>query len=313
MSCETSAKKVATGAGQTAGISATSSKFNHVAGTMVDRALLTAYRAAAKAAVVSDAVLETVDRRGLAARLMKSDPVRAIVAGAALETLGRRKAVKSGIDDEATLEGANPGTFAAIGATEVLPVAAAVTTAHQASTMLGNLANRAAQGEVAGMITQERPVSLLGLNLGRAREKVEFRKSPKLTRTLNKLDTLALGQKGVVHSDGSVFQTGGTTWHWGNLMVNTPKGERVVTHLQSLNIPASHYYFNCHLDQDQAAGIAAGRIRPERVPGYVGQVSALETLTVAWAAAKHTMIKNVLYFGSPGKKKTESSEETIGA
>jgi hypothetical protein len=308
MSCDSTARKIA-GTAKKAGTSPTSNRFNHVASAMVDQALLTAYRAAAKAAVVSDTVLETVDRRGLAARLMRSDPVRAIVAGAALETLGRRRAIKSGIDDEDTLEGANPGTFAAIGATEVLPVAAAVTTAHQASTMLGNLANRAARGEVAGMVTQERPVSLLGVNLGKARERVEFRKSPKLTRVLNKLDTFPLDQKGVVHSDGTVFQTGGTTWHWGSLMVNTPRGERVVTHLQSLNLPASHYYFNCHLDQDQAAGIAAGRIRPERLPGYVGQVSALETLTVAWAAAKHTMIKNVLYFGSPRKKKVEAGGE----
>jgi hypothetical protein len=89
-------------------------------------------------------------------------------------------------------------------------------------------------------------------------------------------------------------------------MVNTPKGERVVTHLQSLNVPSSHYYFNCHLDQDQAAGIAAGRIRPERAPGYVGQVSSLETLTVAWAAAKHAMIRNVLYFGDPNKMRKDT-------
>jgi replication-associated recombination protein RarA len=52
-------------------------------------------------------------------------------------------------------------------------------------------------------------------------------------------------------------------------------------------------------------GIAAERIRPENLPGYVGQVSALESLSIAWGAAKHAMIKNVIYHGNAGQSKKE--------
>jgi hypothetical protein len=261
---------------------------------MADRALLAGYRAAARAAVVSDAVLNTVDRRGLAARLSRSNAVRGIVAGAALEALGRRKAARQGVDGD-TLEQASTGAFAAIGAGQALPAVAAATAVHQVSTHLGSLVSRATREEQVGLVTHRRPVSLLGMPLGEANEQVSIWRA-RLTQTLNSLDLPVPGQtKGVRHSDGVLFQTGDTTWHRGTLIVDTPTGERMLTHLQSLNLPAQHYYFDCALSDEQAVGIAAGRIRADQLPGYVGGVSALESLTLAWGAAKHAMIKNVIY------------------
>jgi hypothetical protein len=303
MSCDTTGKKVATKAGQTAGISATGSKFNHVAGTITDKALLAGYHVLTRAAVVSDAVLDTVDRRGLVARLARAKTVKAIVAGAALEEMGRRKATKGGADAE-VMDQTPPGTFAAIGAGQVLPAAAAATAIHQVSTHLGSLASRATRQEEVGLVTQKRPVSLAGFSLGEADERVSLWRSS-LTRTLNALDAPVPGQtRSFRHSDGILFKTGDTTWHRGTMIVETPKGERMLTHLQSLNLPAAHYYFDCALSDEQAVGIAAGRIHPESLPGYVGQVSPLESLTIAWGGAKHAMIKNVVYFRDPEKPKS---------
>jgi hypothetical protein len=293
MSCDASGRKAGKAA-EKAGASSLASKFSHAAGVVADRALLAGYRAAARAAVVSDAVLNTVDRRGLAARLSRSHAVRGILAGAALEALGRRQAARQGVDGE-TLEQASTGAFAAIGASQALPAAALVTAVQQTSTHLATLASRATRTEEAGAVTQRRRVTLLGVPLGEAPERVTFWKSS-LTKTLNALDAPIPGQsRGVRRSDGVLFQTGGATWHWGTLLVDTPRGERMLTHLQSLNLPAQHYYFDCALSDEQAVGIAAGRMRADQLPGYVGGVSALESLTLAWGAAKHAMIKNVIY------------------
>ena len=191
--------------------------------------------------------------------------------------------------------------FVAAGASEALPLAVAVTASQQASSALATLAARASRQGQVGLVTQKRPVNLLGVPLGEADERVTFWRS-RLTGTLNALDLLAPIQgRDVRSSAGVLFQTGGVTWHRGTMLVNTPKGERLITHLQNLALPPAHYYFNCHLTDEQAAGVAARRLRPERLPGYVGQVSALESLAVGWASVKHAMIRSVLYWGMERK------------
>jgi hypothetical protein len=303
MSCDTRARKTARAA-EKAGIPASGSKFGHTAAAFTNKALLTGYRAMAKAAVVSDAVLNTVDRKGLVARLSRSKPVKAIVATAAMEELGRHKAASGGADRD-TLDELPGSAFAAIGTGEAMTAAAAATAVHQVSTHLGGLVSRSTREEEVGQVSHKRPVSLVGLPLGEADERVSLWRSS-LTKTLNALDAPIPGQtRSFKHSEGVLFKTGDTSWHRGTMLVETPKGERMLTHLQSLNLPGTHYYFNCSLSDEQAVGIAAERIRPENLPGYVGQVSALESLSIAWGAAKHALIKNVIYHGSAGQSKKE--------
>jgi hypothetical protein len=296
MSCDVNARKAAKSAPQV-GLSAVSSRLSHATGVLADRALLSGYRLAARAAVVSDAVLDTIDRRGLVARLSRSRAVQGIVIGAALEALGRRKVSQGGGDVQVQEE--IPGaTFTAIGAGKILPAAATATAVHQLSTHLASMASRATREEQIGAVWQRRPVSLMGMPLGEADEEVSLWQSS-LTKTLNSLDAPIPGQtKALRAGDGVLFKTGDVTWHRGTLIADTPKGERMLTHLQSLNVPATHYYFRCYLSDEQAVGIAARRVRAEHLPGYVGQVSALESLTLAWGAAKHAMIRNVIYFAS---------------
>jgi hypothetical protein len=292
MSCDTNSNKAGR-AGVKAGLAALSSQFSHVAGAMLDRAALAAYRLGEKAAGASNTLLNVVDRQGLPARLARENAVRGLVAGVAMEELGRRKLAPG----EDVAEQVPMRAFIAAGASEVLPLAVAVGATQQASAALVTLAARASRDGQVGLVTQKRLVNLLGVPLGEADEKVTFWRS-RLTGTLNALDLLPpIQSQDVRSSDGVLFQTGGVTWHRGTMLVNTPKGERLITHLQNLALPPTHYYFNCHLTGEQAAGIAARRIRPERLPGYIGQVSALESLTVGWASVKHALIRSVLYWG----------------
>ena len=98
-----------------------------------------------------------------------------------------------------------------------------------------------------------------------------------------------------------MFETGGKTWHQGTTVLNTGGQKRTISHLQSLNAPASHYYFDRPVSNQNAVGIAAGTIKPAQVSGFVGQVSRTESLVPSWAAAKQTLIKAHLHW--PGEKK----------
>jgi hypothetical protein len=128
--------------------------------------------------------------------------------------------------------------------------------------------------------------------------KAEFRQS-RLTGFLNRRDLpFGFGDR-VVASDGDVIGvTGRGTWHRGTTVVKTPGGkERTITHIQSLGLPATHYYFDRPLSDREAAGIISGQraYRPHKLPGYAGEVNRMEYLAPTWALAKHAMIKTRLY------------------
>ena len=93
-----------------------------------------------------------------------------------------------------------------------------------------------------------------------------------------------------------MFRIGAKMWHRGTLVVKTGQGERTITHLQSLSLPNSHYYFNRPLADEQAVGLAAGQIDPATIPGYVGRVSPVEALCPIWNDTKHALIKTQLYW-----------------
>ncbi|MCP4685618.1 MAG: hypothetical protein GY867_09250 [bacterium] len=99
-----------------------------------------------------------------------------------------------------------------------------------------------------------------------------------------------------------MFKLKDKTWHRGVSVVKTPQGRRTITHLQSIALPSSHYYFDREVADKDAVGIASGKVEPAAVPGYVGRVSEMEGLS-AWGAAKTALIKAYLHGGPPPEVK----------
>jgi hypothetical protein len=118
-----------------------------------------------------------------------------------------------------------------------------------------------------------------------------------LTPWLNRRDMIStVGAKNIASSRGLMFATGGQTWHQGTTVVKLPAGKRTITHLQSLSLPAHHYYFSRPLTREQAVGLASGRFEPIDLPGFVGQVSPVESLCPAWAQSKQLLLKAHLHW-----------------
>lgn len=120
-----------------------------------------------------------------------------------------------------------------------------------------------------------------------------------LTDKINRLDLVGSNLDKVVSSEGIMFRPGkGETWHRGTVVVKTANGKRSITHLQSLNIPQTHYYFNQPISDTDAVGITSGKIKPQTVPGYAGSVTPLEALCPSWAATKQSLLRAYLNFGA---------------
>jgi len=116
-----------------------------------------------------------------------------------------------------------------------------------------------------------------------------------LTPLLNSRERL--GRPTLTRNEGVMFRWGQQSWHRGTISFETPQGERTITHLQTLSTPARHYYFDRPLTDTQAVDLAAGARRPERLPGFAGQISRTESLAPAWAGVKHSIILARLHWG----------------
>ncbi|MCB0190379.1 MAG: hypothetical protein KDJ65_00395 [Anaerolineae bacterium] len=127
---------------------------------------------------------------------------------------------------------------------------------------------------------------------------VTFQKSARMTGFLNKLDLIGshrLG-KNVVFSEGDVLRAAkGGAWHRGTSVIETPGGQRTITHLQSLKLPAQHFYFDRKLSAGEVAGLVSGHTKANRLPGYVGEVHPVENLVPSWGTTKKAMITTRLY------------------
>jgi hypothetical protein len=102
---------------------------------------------------------------------------------------------------------------------------------------------------------------------------------------------------------------GNDYWHHGTTVFKTPQGDtRTMTHLQSLGIPAQHYYFERELARSEVAEIVTGMQQAHHVPGYVGGIHPLENLAPLWGKCKRGMITARLYY--PPKPTEWVNEET---
>jgi hypothetical protein len=155
---------------------------------------------------------------------------------------------------------------------------------------------RTSRTELAGTVVREKRQLLFF----KGKEAVDMWRSS-MTDRLNRADLLGshrLKGAGVHASDGVMFETkGARTWHRGTSLVSTSKGRRTVTHLQSLTLPGEHHYFDRRIGDEQAVGIATGRLEAQKVPGYVSSISPQESLVPMWAASKRAAINSVLYWG----------------
>jgi hypothetical protein len=330
MSCDSNSNKVGRSAGLSAGIGALAGKISNTAGATLARLEQAGNRLGQATAPISAAVLDVVDRKGIPAQLSRDTAIRATAIGAATGLVGM--AIENARQDggaeppkpgsyaawEAQLFGSSPATLYAGAA--MLGTWWAAKTARVLTGGVGTSVSRATRGRQVGEVIVPRWINRIsGKPMGKMQ--VRFWESG-LAGPLNRADLLGahVRGKGVRSSEGAVFEIGEKTWHRGTSVVDTPGGERTITHLQSLSLPADHYFFNRPLSDEHAAGIAVKTVRPEDVPGYVGQVSSLEMLAPGWAMAKRAMITSQLYWGGSqpagqvaGKQAEQPAAEAVRA
>ena len=70
-------------------------------------------------------------------------------------------------------------------------------------------------------------------------------------------------------------------------------------HLQSLAVPAGHYYFNRALRDVEVAGIISGQheYQARHLPGYAGEVTEVESLVPAVSQVKKRLLQLHLFRG----------------
>lgn len=141
----------------------------------------------------------------------------------------------------------------------------------------------------------------------------------KLTKLLNKQDRLLNGVLSRNEGELVTYKKSGQVyvWHRGTTTVQMrdPKtgdhAERVITHLQSIAVPASSYYFDRPLSDQEVADIVTGqsKVRPQQLDGYVGSISAIENLTPVWASTKRALILTRLHWPSSQQSKWALKEQ----
>ena len=289
MSCNRESERFGRLAGVKAGIGTLSNKAGSVAGAIATR---------------TSGTIDQLDRVGVAIS-KNSAPYTRLLAGSP-------KPAAPAKDTERQTEGwtslRRAGTTAAIAvgaatgriATGALvrvngPARTAMITvklSEQISSELGNAAGKLSAGGDAGQVEKE----TRRFFFFKGTRRIPFWKSS-LTPLLNKPDAVVgLKKRDVISSTGAMFQAGGKTWHQGSTVVNVEGQARNVTHLQSLSLPARHYFFDRPISIAQSVSIAAGEIKAADVPGFKGQVSRYESIAPIWAGTKQGLIRAQIYW-----------------
>ncbi len=283
MSCERNSNKVSKNGATAAGLTAISNKSGKAIGSL----LAGAGKASGQGLEIMDKVADFSNTAGGIAAYMAG------VAGPA-KAPGR---VKRGV-------GAGGGKVLKAGlgmaASRLVPhtwlVGLAAGGASRLSARAGSDIATLANAKPAGTVTQEKRQ----LFFFKSKTPVTLWQSG-LTGLLNRRDRLTR-QKYVESSQGVMFKLKDKTWHRGTSVVKTSRGNRTITHLQSMALPAAHYYFDREVADKDAVGIASGQVEAAAVPGYVGRVSELEGLST-WGAAKTALLKAYLHGGPPPEVK----------
>ncbi len=295
MSCSSRTEAFAKSGGISAGVSTLSGKVSYTAGVIAAQAEQAMTRVGQAQAEVGRVALDLPGQvSGWAADPQRQQALGA-VAGAAAGAYFKSQPVR-----QATNQAAVGGAKTALRlSTALFPPARAafkvMKTAQWGSRLAGNVAGALSKTEEAGEVQQEKRT----LFFFKSQTPVTLWKSG-LTPLLNRGDVLGASRltgQNIQSSEGVMFQTGGQTWHRGTTVVKMTDGERTVTHLSSLSYPSHSYYFNQSLSDEQAVGLAAGKVKAEETPGFVGQVSPTEGLAPAWAETKRALILAQIHFG----------------
>ena len=287
MACDRNTSAVGRGAAVAAGIAATASRAGYTAGSLL--------AARAREAVASGQPM--LHRSWAAARKIDEVTARSAAVAAYLAGITGPARNRGGVTriNQGFLKAA---LYPALKITLLRNPAAAVAlrfagSARKVGDTAASVAAAVSKTGPAGQVFQEKRV----LFLFKSRRPVALWRSG-LTGALNRRDLMS-SPENVVASDGVMFKPGKgyPTWHRGTTVVNMSDGQRTVTHLQSLSLPGAHYYFDRAVSDEHAVGLAAGKIRPEAVPGYAGQVTPAEMLCPGWAASKHALLKAHLHYG----------------
>ncbi len=281
MSCERNSNKVSKNGATAAGLTAISNKSGNAIGSM----LAGAGKAGGQGLEVMDKVADFSNTGlGIAAYM-------AGVAGPA-KAPGQVKRGARAVGSKALKAGL--GMVASRVAPHAWVVGLAARGAGRLSARAGSDIATLANAEPAGTATQEKRRLLFF----KSKTPVTLWQS-NLTGLLNRRDRLV---RQVESSQGVMFKVKDKTWHRGTSIVKTPRGNRTITHLQSMALPAAHYYFDREVADQDAVGIASGQVEAAAVPGYVGRVSELEGLST-WGAAKTALLKAYLHGGPPPEVK----------
>lgn len=117
---------------------------------------------------------------------------------------------------------------------------------------------------------------LRGEPLGQYRG-IVLRRSPLTPRAARALGWL-IGSR-LVAAEGVYFFESGRTWHSQTVTVAMWDTERTLTHLRSLSLPCREFYFDREIAPEILVDLVKGSRACDSIPGFIGSVNELETIT----------------------------------
>lgn len=313
MTCNRNETKINRTGSVKAGISILSSKAGSVAGAItanVARASDMATGAVGKAiAPTSNRLLTVIDRpTTIAANLLPVLATAAVYTQVKVATTGPRQRRR-------------PAAAIAIGMREVPDMMECQKSLSRVKKGVGVAALIGGLGTSVMADLSEKPKGKRTLSqrkkrflLGQQNVEVTFTKS-KLTGWLNKRSSLLSGRN-VVSSQGDMVHYGQSVWHRGTTMVKMPEGQRTITHVQKMGLPATSHYFDRALSDDEVASLVSGQAKAHQMGGYVGTIGAMENLAPSWTQVKRSMILTRLHWPTGEKtaarwSKTEPAKQVV--
>ena len=106
---------------------------------------------------------------------------------------------------------------------------------------------------------------------------IVLRRSPVTPRTARALGWL-IGSR-LVDAEGVYFFESGRTWHSQTVTVALWETRRTLTHLRSLSLPYREFYFDREVAPQTLVDLVKGSRAPDSIPGFIGSVNELETIT----------------------------------
>lgn len=288
LSCDKNGSRVGTSVAVKNGITAVASRGGNVIGAMISQTGSTGQSVKKSAKLRAAAAGDKAKKvQGQMMRTMVGKPASATLS--VVNNFGMPPSLNSltPLAAAGALLSRNKGARSAI-----LNVVASAQGARAVSVGIGTGVARLSRNGSAGQVEQRNYFD---------RPQIQVRMYPsRLSAALNASDIRGW-PVAVKRSAGKMYENRGQTWHAGTTTVATPSGERrTMTHLQSLNWPGTHYYFNRALRDDEVAGMIGKHQafpEPRDIKGFLGEVTEVESLAPTTAYLKRNLIQAHAFFG----------------